>query len=150
MYDCRHLRTRVLLIARKPMTPCFPDFGLPSLPWHTNWQLIRSWLSVERWNAFRSSAMAGRGPFPVFVEHLAVVYEPASDWGPSVGMHSTAPLWLGMAPSLFRWTPCRGIRTLVLLGIPIAFGVLLAFHRFPSFNLKELSERYLTKLDSCA
>ena len=65
-------------------------------------------------------------------------------------MHSTAPLWLGMAPSLFRGTPCRGLRTLVLLGIPIAFGVLLAFHRFPSFNFKELSERCLTKLDSGA
>ena len=32
---------------------------------------------------------------PCFVEHLAVVYEPASDWGASVGMHSTAPMKFG-------------------------------------------------------
>ena len=29
--DCSHLRTRVLLIAHKPMTPCFPDFGFAIL-----------------------------------------------------------------------------------------------------------------------
>ena len=57
---------------------------------------------------------------------------------------------ISLAPSLLRCPPCRAIRTLVLLGIPIAFGVLLAFHRFPSFNFKELSERCLTKLDSGA
>ena len=27
--------------------------------------------------------------FPCFAEHVAVVCEPASDWGASVGMHST-------------------------------------------------------------
>jgi len=105
---------------------------------------VSCWLHASRWlHVFRISVC-----HPCRGIRTGDLLE--TGWAWSVGMHSTAPLWLGMAPSLFRWTPCRGIRTLVLLGIPIAFGVLLAFHRFPSFNLKELSERYLTKLDSCA
>ena len=85
----------------------------------------------ERWNGFHSSelcndafAKAERG-LPRFAEHLAVVCEPASDWGPSVGMHSTGV-------KLFSVPVCGpqndGFRPHIRQLGRISFGNLAGFH----------------------
>lgn len=117
-----------------------------TLPRFTNQRPIENArLDVARWNTIHSSAMDWLGPFPVslptlqrftnrrpislafpcFAEHLAVVCEPASDWGPSVGMHSTAP-------TQFSFPVCGpqndGFRPRIRQLGRISFGNLARFH----------------------